>query len=79
MEPPDFEQIAWRLKNFVDDHPQLVQQNVRAIVEQLREVWNARGAADLGQLAKAKDAAPPFPQADTYVNHVERAIRILDR
>lgn len=68
-ETPDFDQIAHGLKNFIDDHPRLSEQNVRAIAEQLRQVWNARGAADITTVEH-------LPKV---MEDVTDAIRSLDR
>ena len=72
MEPPDFDQIARTLKNFIDDHPQLAEQNVRTLAAQLRLVWNARGAADI---ALIETEWQPGPSAAS----IGRALRTLDR
>jgi hypothetical protein len=44
MPEPDFDQIAGMI---VDRYTQIGGWSLRAIAEQLRQVWNARGAADL--------------------------------
>lgn len=50
-ETPDFEQIADQI---INDHLGTLADSLRApIVEQLRLVWNARGAADLKAIADA--------------------------
>jgi len=64
-EPPDFDQIARRL---IATTTGVIE---REVVEQLRQVWNARGAADL----EALDATIPF----TKDGLITRAIRSLDR
>jgi hypothetical protein len=56
-EPPDFEQIARRVVDLTDakvrepfmpiEGDRVVAALVAQIIEQLRQVWNARGAADL--------------------------------
>jgi hypothetical protein len=71
MTEPDFEQIAWAVKNTVDDHPSLSQQNMRLIADALRQVWNARGTADLAALANTMRGDPDISAM--------RAIKALDR
>lgn len=90
MPEPNFEQIARRIvdQNMIDwgtarpgrvVHVHLGDycaecSTVAAIVVQLRQVWNARGAADL---AAVRDA-PAF-DGNTVTTDVEDAIRSLDR
>jgi hypothetical protein len=73
-EPPDFEQIAHKLHDtFGCDHgtdAETVAAQVAMIIEQLRQVWNARGAADLAKLAETYRFTS---EMDT------NAIRSLDR
>ena len=82
MESPDFDQIAWKLKTALDDHPQLVQSDHRIIAEALRLIWNARGAADIKTFdtAVAKQLETREVQrTDLDLNAVVRAIHALDR
>ncbi len=76
-ESPNFEQIARqvsdqtgvdRLEEWDADDPDRV---VKAIAEQLRQVWNARGAADLAKIEAE------LPGASSKA--LDRAIRALDR
>lgn len=77
---PDFDRIARQLVGVtIPTMDDAAAQRIMAIAEQLRQVWNARGAADIAQLQEAKAAAPPFPQAATYVQLFGRAIKALDR
>jgi hypothetical protein len=90
MEPPDFEQIAresWQGNptGFVQmGHHEGHKQDVifvpsqESIAEKLREVWNARGAADLQAIEAALDFAGDA-YADLHLQDQRRAIRKLDR
>jgi len=78
-ETPDFDQIALALMAFVNDHPRLSDQNMRAVAEQLRLVWNARGAADVTKLERELSALMGSTAAGPYVKNLDRAIRALDR
>ena len=79
---PDFDQIACRLHETVGcDHgtdAETVAAQVAMIVEQLRQVWNARGAADL----EAIDAHVTYDMGGHVEGSrrgIERALRSLDR
>lgn len=64
----DFDQIALRLTTQNGANAQI------AIAEQLRQVWNARGAADLATINTEVPLAPPL----TW-KRLQMAIRGLDR
>lgn len=65
-ESPDFERIAAPLAEYADDTRR------EQIAEQLRLVWNARGAADIAKVEiEARDTIWPGVLA--------RALRSLDR
>jgi len=73
-ETPDFDQIAQSLDTGFAD----------VIAEQLRLVWNARGAADVVKmestlLALLEHAVPAAEPSTPLVTQLDRAIRILDR
>lgn len=70
---PDFDLIATKLIEVLD--PTDVADARPAITETLRQVWNARGAADRVRLEGAtwRDARGPF------VQQLERELRSLDR
>jgi hypothetical protein len=76
-ETPDFDQIARQL----GEQAGLTGQGAvtSEIAEVLRQVWNARGAADITKLDEALAKMPPFPQAGPYVKLLDRALRSLDR
>ena len=50
-----------------------------AIAEQLRLVWNARGAADLTKLETELMAVMGAKSSGPYVKNLGRALRSLDR
>lgn len=70
-EIPDFDQLARRLIDG-SDWSIIDSEHICAIAEQLRQVWNARGAADLSML----EAEGYISGA--YVPDVARAIKKLD-
>ena len=47
------------------------------VVEQLRQVWNARGAADLAKVEAAEQVTPDGPIL--MVKTLKRSLRNLDR
>ena len=49
------------------------------IVEQLRLVWNARGAADLAKIEAELFSSMGAAQAGPYVTQLRAALRSLDR
>jgi hypothetical protein len=65
-EPPDFEQIARQAISGSEFH-------IRRVTEQLRLVWNARGAADIHAIES------PFMGLGPFREKVNDAIRSLDR
>jgi hypothetical protein len=75
---PDFNTMALRLLVELgplanDQNPEITQQAMRLVAEQLRVVWNARGAADLAELDAALAGASPS------IKMVDHTIRSLDR
>jgi hypothetical protein len=73
-ETPDFDQIAERLARDVG-----AIYEPSAIVEQLRLVWNARGAADIVKLDVELSTMMGSQAAGPYVKNLDRALRSLDR
>lgn len=69
-ETPDFDQIASRIFH---DHGQL------SIATALREMWNARGAADRTKLEAELSSMMGAKASGPYVKNLERALRSLDR
>ena len=87
-ESPDFEKIAALVLDplvlAVDrQHAELPPGQYGAvkqsIAEQLRQVWNARGAADLEQVDTTLSTLMGHAASGPYVQHLERALRTLDR
>jgi len=82
-ETPDFDQIARRLSvpGVITGDPEVW---IRLIAEQLRLVWNARGAADIVQMestlfALLDRAVPAASPSTPLVTQLDRALRTLDR
>ena len=71
---PDFDQIARQL---------LLGYGLSTleteVAEQLRLVWNARGAADIVQLESSLSSQMGSTAAGPYVKNLDRALRTLDR
>lgn len=70
-ESPDFDQMALAIADRFGQDEESMPRAVADIAEQLRQVWNARGAADIAKLETA------VPGASTKVLAV--ALRSLDR
>jgi hypothetical protein len=77
-ESPDFEHIARLVAMAIPSivTRELVEQD---IAEQLRQVWNARGAADLEKVESELSTMMGSTAAGLYVKHLDRALRTLDR
>jgi hypothetical protein len=88
-ETPGFEEIARGLvdRRFEDTTLALKPETytpwrqalVRAVADELRQVWNARGAADLTKLETELMAVMGAKSSGPYVKNLERALRSLDR
>lgn len=79
---PDFEQIARKVFDDYTIRRMGVQRNhevVALIVDELRQVWNARGVADVVATKDELSAMPIAPAARPYLVNLDRAIRKLDR
>jgi predicted secreted Zn-dependent protease len=76
-EAPDFEQIAAVTLMAVRYLP--VPERVRAVNEQLRLIWNARGAADIAQVEQELSTTMGSAMARAYLTNLERALRGLDK
>lgn len=70
-ETPDFLAIARDV--FMRDEP------IPAMAEQLRLIWNARGAADVTKLEAELSSLMGVTAAGPYVKNLDRALRSLDR
>ena len=76
-ETPDFEKIARLLAGagrFSGDGAVISE-----IVEQLRFVWNARGAADIAKIDHELSSMMGAVAAGPYAKNLDRALRKLDR
>ena len=86
-EPPDFDQIARRLLEDLPDafltRGASVSLALPGVVEQLRQVWNARGAADgaalKAELQRAIDLGPQPDEALRPTIALDQMIKALDR
>ena len=83
-ETPDFEQIAHHIVDvaYTDDGQTVrdVKAALRAgIAEQLRLVWNARGAADVATIETELTAMMGATAAGPLIKNLDRAVRQLDR
>lgn len=85
-ESPDFDQKALNILDVVrlftadlrsDGQTKALAQTV--IAEQLRLVWNARGAADIVKLDASLTSQMGATMAGPYVKNLDRALRTLDR
>lgn len=68
-ETPDFDRLAARLEGETRD----------AIAEALRQIWNARGAADLATIETALHQLIGASSSGLSIKHLDRALRTLDR
>jgi hypothetical protein len=83
-ETPDFEQIAHSIAMSV---PTVTGQafilHRTHIAQQLRAIWNARGAADVATiettLSSAMGAGAAAPYVENLVKTLDRAISLLDQ
>ena len=91
-EPPDFEQLARGIADRADRYRAagetrgVVDDALRgAIILALRQVWNARGAADIAQTEAylwgrvAESGHVNMPAKPAVIGELERALRTLDR
>jgi len=75
---PDFEQIARRLAGVWADRG-VVQGMTESVAEQLRKVWNARGAADAHAVSLRAMEMLGTAGGGVYAEHFEKTIKGLDR
>lgn len=80
---PDFEHIARELATHflaVEGLPDgWFERNEQRIAEQLRLIWNARGAADIAKVEHELATMMGGNAAGPYINNLARALRALDR
>lgn len=75
--PDAFDQVAQRIVHaqpFREDDDLAI-----AIAEELRLIWNARGAADLAKVDAELSMMMGATMAGPYVKNLDRALRSLDR
>jgi hypothetical protein len=79
----DFEQLArdtveqWSMAGFIERTA--LQRILNDVAEQLRLVWNARGATDLATVEHQVSTMLGSTVAGPYVKTLDRALRTLDR
>jgi hypothetical protein len=73
-EAPDFDQIAHRIFRQAE-----VDDSLDHIVEQLRLVWNARGAADMKAVDEKLSLLAGWVTSEPYRLDLKAAIRQLDQ
>ena len=88
-EVPDFEKVARRVVELMDgqlrapfipiDDDQVAEGLARTIAEQLRLIWNARGAADIARLDAELSTLLGATAAAPYLKSLDGALRTLDR
>ena len=73
----DFEETARKLLDAhgLNDDPRLTS----AIAEQLRLVWNQRGATDIAKVESELSQAMGPIAAAPYLTNLDRALRLLNR
>jgi hypothetical protein len=74
-ESPDFDQIALTLAEGLHAPAEALD----AITEQLRLVWNARGAADIAKLEHELSTRTGSTAAGPSIKSLDPALRTLDR
>ena len=80
-ETPDFKKLAHDIAATILSHRDdfVVTANAGYVEEQLRLVWNARGAADIAKLQTELSMLMGSTMAGPYVSNLDRALRTLDR
>jgi hypothetical protein len=79
-ESPDFEQIALQIlaRESIENATSRLPMGA-AIAEQLRLVWNARGAADASAVEARLATLTGWVTSEPYRQHLQEAIAALDR
>jgi hypothetical protein len=89
-ESPDFDQIARRLLDVVLEDVEGLdmmsaaqegwsERVIAQIAEQLRQIWNARGAVDIAKVEHELSTMMGSTMAGPYCKNLDRALRALDR
>jgi hypothetical protein len=88
LETPDFDAIARAIVTTILEKAgqDLIQPDTRSqgraeadVAEQFRLVWNARGAADIVKIEAELTSRTGDTASESYVKHLDRALRSLDR
>jgi hypothetical protein len=74
---PDFDRIAREVVSLLQT--QEVDQFPDMVAEQLRLMWNARGAADVAKIHWSLSWMMGDMKAGSYIKELDRALRTLDR
>jgi hypothetical protein len=78
-ETPDFNLIAATLLRLsIDNFDPRWNASMRVITDQLRLIWNARGAADIAQLDTTLSSLMGVTAAGPYVKILDGHLRALD-
>lgn len=84
-EMPDFKKIAYEIASSHCESEELLDEQIRTgpdslddIIEQLHQVWNARGAADIARIDEALQAERSTLDKE-YTNVLYDLLRTLDR
>jgi hypothetical protein len=78
-ETPDFEQIAERIALRTGAFQAPLADVMAELTEQLRQIWNARGAVDLAKVEHELSSMMGSTMAGPYCKNLDRALRALDR
>lgn len=82
-ETPDFKTLAHEIASTIlshrDEQHFVVVANAEFVEEQLRLVWNARGAADLATIETSLASQMGPTAAGPYLKNLDRSLRALDR
>lgn len=82
MTEPDFAAIASRIEESIGNPGEVpgdAEALEAAIVESLRQVWNARGASDIAKIESELSQMMGASASGPYIKNLDRALRKLDR
>ena len=78
-ETVNFDLIATHVYLMATGETIILPDDIAPIVEQLRLVWNARGAADLATIETALSSQMGTTASGPYLKNLDRELRKLDR
>ena len=78
-ETPDFEFVATLICGPRGHNVTATSDEIAFLAEQLRLIWNARGAADIVKLEAELSSLMGVTASGPYVKNLDRALRSLDR